>query len=423
MSENKFEISILEIPSDTDYWLIRAGSKAEFYEDFKHNNFIAVGSNDISLETLKDINKPYRVTDDILENKYKDIFFDKRLEDYKLKFPNENITDRKHGKDITRLKISSSHEATKAFKFVEKIKEKDIVIVPNEGSTHFLLGVVCSDVFEDEIPHVNLGFTDMEDDSSNFGYPISNFKKKRRVYWFKELRFEQIPDKMTWVKSTRQTIYNLNDYDVLINTLINSRFVYKDNFYYRIDVTTQKDISSYELFELQRLIVELSGEKVAKKIYQKTSVQSPGNIILQILSDATNIKYLLGIVAALVGDVEIKFGNYTFRIVGLLPRFLNRKHKNNILKEDERKQRLENDKLEEEVRGLSLDNDAKELEIQKNNTIEEIKKRISNLGLTNSDVGTSIPPEMQKHNLMYQKNSHEKSASLEETEKTTEDQS
>ncbi|WP_270755638.1 hypothetical protein [Ligilactobacillus ruminis] len=34
---------ILEIPDDSQYWLVRAGNNAEFYEAFRYNNFIAIG--------------------------------------------------------------------------------------------------------------------------------------------------------------------------------------------------------------------------------------------------------------------------------------------------------------------------------------------------------------------------------------------
>lgn len=411
MQKNKAELPILEIPLSTNYWLVRAGAKAEFYEDFKNNNFIAVGSNDIPLESLENINNPYRVTDDILENRYKEIFFDKRFEEYEANNFNENLSNEETAKQITRLKMSSSHEATKVFKFVEKVKNDDIVIVPNEGSSKFLLGIVCGDVFEDEIAHINLDFTEATDSNGNFGYPISNFKKKRRVYWIKEINFSQIPDKLTWIKSTRQTIYNLDDYATLINTLINSKFIYKENFYYKLDVTTQKEISSYEFFNLQKLIVEFASEDYAKKIYQKTNIQSPGSVILQILSDKDNIYTLMLVVGLLLGEADINYSGFKFHFYGVIPWFVNRKHRTILAKEEERKQKLENEKREAELEGIKLNNETTHIENEsKKLELEKTRSEISNLGLTDSEVGTLIPPEMQKHNLNLLKNSHEKPA-------------
>lgn len=66
---------ILNISRNAQYWLVRAGNNAEFYEDFQYNNFIAVGNNDILLSDLKDISPYYRINEDILEKQYKDIFF------------------------------------------------------------------------------------------------------------------------------------------------------------------------------------------------------------------------------------------------------------------------------------------------------------------------------------------------------------
>lgn len=73
---------ILNISNNSQYWLVRAGNNAEFYEDFQYNNFIAVGNNNISLLDLKDINSYYRVNEDILENQYKEIFFKNFLSNY-----------------------------------------------------------------------------------------------------------------------------------------------------------------------------------------------------------------------------------------------------------------------------------------------------------------------------------------------------
>ncbi len=95
----------------------------------------------------------------------------------------------------------------------------------------------------------------------------------------------------------------------------------------------------------------------------------------------------------------------------MIPWFVNRKHRTILAKEEERKQKLENEKREAELEGIKLNNETTHIENEsKKLELEKTRSEISNLGLTDSEVGTLIPPEMQKHNLNLLKNSHEKPA-------------
>ena len=68
------EADFLKIPDETKYWFVRAGVGAEFYQDFKYNNFIAIGDNDITLETLESIEDKYRGATDTHKSAYKKLF-------------------------------------------------------------------------------------------------------------------------------------------------------------------------------------------------------------------------------------------------------------------------------------------------------------------------------------------------------------
>lgn len=407
------DLTVLYIPNNTKYWFIRANTKAEFYDDFQYNNFIAIGDNDVSLSELKNIPKYDRVSKDILEAKYKQIFTNINIKKYEKihKDHPESALDRKE--HLTTIKRSSAIAASKAFKFVEEMQIGDIVLVPNNGTTKFMLGFITSEVFDSEIDHIVQNDLLEDTESSLTGYPVSNFEKKRRVFWIKEISRKELPDKLSWIINARQAVHNISENAKDINPLISSKYIFNNSFHARLGVTTTKKISSNELFQLQKVIVEIAKDK-SNEIFQRTSVQSPGQIILQTIQD--NWSYIVPIVSLLVGKISVPTKNGgTATVKGLIPYFFGKEHKLEIKdKETDIKAK------EEKIRGNKLDNDLKELKIKEkrlelnkkfrldNKSAQDInipdlsaedKEKLSNLGLTNADVGDEMTPESQMDNL------------------------
>lgn len=383
---------ILNISRNAQYWLVRAGNNAEFYEDFQYNNFIAVGNNNILLSDLKDISPYYRINEDILEKQYKDIFFKSFLSSYNNNENNRQKDRLTRQNDLNSLKRSSSIAASKVFNFVEKMAIGDFIIIPDRGSSKFLLGFILSEAFDEEINHITQ--ESVFDEMSEPGYTISNFQKKRRVFWIKEFMQKDLPDKLSWIRQTRQSIYNLTSDADQINPLIAANYIYNDEIYCRIGVTTTKQVNSKELFEFQKLIVDVADKK-ADKIHQKTNIQSPGFILLHTALD--NWKILAIIAASLFSNVTISSGNYSAKISGILPYFMERKFKKAMQNEQLRDAKLKNDLNEIKIKTEKLELQKKELELEKSKHKSEID--IQNLKLTNSEVGNEIPIEMQMDNL------------------------
>ncbi|MCC4421895.1 hypothetical protein LMB96_06040 [Limosilactobacillus reuteri] len=410
------DLTVLYIPDNTKYWFIRANTKAEFYDDFQYNNFIAIGDNDVSLSELKNIPKYDRVSKDILEAKYKQIFTNVNIKKYEEihKDHPESALDRKE--HLTTIKRSSAIAASKAFKFVEEMQIGDIVLVPNNGTTEFMLGFITSEVFDSEIDHIVQNDLLEDTESSSTGYPVSNFEKKRRVFWIKEISRKELPDKLSWVVNARQAVHNISENAKDINPLISSKYIFNNSFHARLGVTTTKKISTNELFQLQKVIVEIAKDK-SNEIFQRTSVQSPGQIILQTIQD--NWSYIVLIISLLVGKISVPIKNGgTATVKGLIPYFFGKEHKLDIKsKETDIKAK------EEKIRGNKLDNDLKELKVKEkilelnkkfkldNKSAQDInipdlsaedKKKLSNLGLTNADVGDEMTPESQMDNLNFE---------------------
>ena len=120
-------LSILEIPSDISYWLVRANG-GTYYEDFFLNNFISIGDNDITLNDLNNITNNNTDESKILQL-YKELYQSKRGK--------QNLNTQQ-----------IAHAASRTFKFVNEISIGDIVIVPSRRSERFVIGIVESDPFE-----------------------------------------------------------------------------------------------------------------------------------------------------------------------------------------------------------------------------------------------------------------------------------
>lgn len=390
--------NVLSIPDNTKYWLVRANSKAVFFNDFKYNNFIAIGDNYVKLSDLNRIPSVLRTTSDLLKNQYKEIFFNRNIKFHE-EFSNNNLEEN----ELKKIKRSSSIAASKAYKFIEKMQIGDVVIVPNERSSYFLLGIIISGPFDDDIHHVKLESTlDISDD---VGYQISSFEKKRRVFWIKEFSHNELPRKLSWIFKTRQTIYELTHFANEINPLLSLTYFYKDNFYTRINVTSKKPLSTDDFFNLQKTIRELSLQKSKSDIFQKIDIQSPGFISLNTILE--NWQVIMVIIGSLFGNVDIDVAGFKMHVKGIIPYFLGREHQKTM-------ELLEENIKEEEVRSKRDDNTLKELQIKKEQLQlkKELKatldfkkeyrqdKAIAKLDLTNSEAGNVIPIENQMDNLM-----------------------
>lgn len=427
---------VLFIPSDTKYWFVRADSKAKFYEDFKINNFIAIGGNEISMDTLFSIEPKDRVTFPLLENRYKSIFNNKYLDMALLDAENNHRT--LSVKEQTDLKRSSSVTSSNNYMFVEKMNIGDVVLVPYTSSKKFLLGVIISDVSEDPINRAAIGGDD--------DYVICDYKKKRRILWLKEILNKDLPDKLRWIQYAHQSVFDISSVGELINPLITPKYIYKEKFYYRIGVETTEPVSDDSFFGFQKVLHD--SKLPGTNIFQKSKVQSRGDFLLSVLQNDWGTLIAVG---------EMLFGNHSLgklKVTGIIPFLYNQYSKEarsarnaniaeNKLREEEANQKIqqlqskseldeinvEKAKLEVtrakvDIESISEDVKAKQIENTKNNRQQnnlnkiiqlnhhselretqsitpnkpdaETIKSIKAMKLTDAEVGDELPHQTQK---------------------------
>ncbi|QTD40636.1 hypothetical protein [Sporosarcina sp. Te-1] len=110
---------ILEIPKDTKYWLVRADG-GKFYDDFLLNNYIAISDDEITLDAINEFPQLNTDVGRTIEG-YKSLYKEK----YE-KWNNQQI----------------AHAASRTMKFIDEIKENDIVVVPSHRSSNLMAKAV-----------------------------------------------------------------------------------------------------------------------------------------------------------------------------------------------------------------------------------------------------------------------------------------
>lgn len=355
--ETGYKIPILEIPKDTKYWVIRANG-GEYYDDFFDNNFVAIGDDKITQKFLKEKQKQAGFHDlrsiEILKIIYEE------------KYP--ELKNQSHTVYSKRL-----------FHFMFEMKIGDIVIVPSRNSRCFLIGVVDSEMFD--------GFSYVED-SENTKIRPCPFIKRRKVTWIKEIDRASLPEKMYWVLSAHQTIFNVTEFSREVNSLLSFIVKYGDEVTASCFVSTKEGVSIKAWHELTSVLIDTTGDD-SDDIEMKIDVQSPGDISLSTMTESigdlfkilgnvvdpssitagTILAYSIILYAIGFGEVDVM----GFKLQGIHPYFFG-------------KGKLEREKLKAEIEGLKLQN-------------KKVSHEISNKKIIPSDPGKIIPMKKKKDSL------------------------
>lgn len=325
--------SILEIPDDTGYWLVRADS-GKYYEDFFLNNFIAISDNEITLEMISKYSHGSLVG--VTVEDFKDL--------YSKTYSNWSTQQ-------------IAHAVSRTQKFILEIKIGDLVIVPSKHSKNFLIGIITSDVFE---------VTEKEIASKvEVNYAISPFLKRRSVQWIKEISRNEISEKMYWILSAHQTVFNLEGNKETINQLLAPIYIQDGLCHGTIKISKQDGLNANEWYDLYSVIKEKSKD-TQDEIIIKTNVQSPGLIEFVTENAVTIVAVTTMLSGALWGQINVAGIN----VKGILPYF--QSHKKGNIEIEKAKKELE--MMDEDKKAKQLENERAQFELEKEREIWETKK-------------------------------------------------
>lgn len=159
-------------------------------------------------------------------------------------------------------------------------------------------------------------------------------------------------------------------------------YIYNGRVHMKINVNTKDPISTSTWYQYQKLLNRTIGQK-ENEVYQKTNVQSPGNIILETL--VSNWQYLALAGGALFFDVDVDIKGVKFKTHGalsfLLPGDKERKATQSI------KDSIEIEKDKELLKSMKLDNKLKELEVrEKGHLLAQLTSEKKNLVVESEEI-------------------------------------
>lgn len=366
--------SILEIPRDTGYWLVRADG-GKYYEDFFLNNFIAISDNEITLEKI--------------EEHIDESIAGLSIEHYKKIY-------RETYKGWTSQQIAQS--ASRTQKFLEDMKIGDVILVPSKKSSHFLIGVVSSSAFEvNESKLVS---------KIEVNYAINPYFKRRNVIWIKEVSRSEISEKLYWMLSAHQTIFNLKEYKNYINQLLSPIYIHDGYCHGTLKVSKEEGLNSDEWYDFYTLVKKIAS-KSSDKVVVKSNVQSPG--FIEMVTSFIDKPTAMALMTILGGTIftDVKIGNKTIR--GIIPYFLTLKVEKEKMKHEAKQMEVANLKVEKEIeildeerRSKQLENDLKQIEVERERERREkerleleAEKIIKQLQISSFDAGRTFEDRTQ----------------------------
>lgn len=325
--------SILQIPDDTGYWLVRADG-GTYYEDFFLNNFIAVSDNEITIDLIKENSNESLAgcTIEHIKNLYIETFSD---------WSSQQV----------------AHAASRTSKFIFDMKKGDLILVPSRNSKSFLLGIVTSDVYQ----------ISEDDIKSQIGvnYAVNPYLKRRDMKWLKEISRSEISDKLYWLLSAHQTIFNLQENKEQINQLLAPIYIQDGLCHGTIKISKEKGLTLNEWYDLYSVIREMS-QNTQDEIIIKTNVQSPG--LIEFVTD--NAVTIIAVMTMLSGILWGKINVGGISVQGILPYFLT--HKKERIEIEKAKKELEI--MNEDKKAKQLENERSQFELEKEREMWEIQK-------------------------------------------------
>lgn len=223
-------IDVGYVPDDCHYWFVRTQG-GRLFKEFCKESYIAVGWNDINIDTIKDFT-PYKSLYNVIEKYY----------------PHEQ-----------RKGLTTSHLNN----FVNKMQINDIVIIPSRGSQLLAFGIITSDAYEDT-------------NTSN-----CEFLKRRKVNWIKTYSIKELDPALSIIKYKEATISCVDKLSNLIDRHL-AGFLYKkgDLTTLVFDAGIDGDIPYINVSNFMNSLIKLVNDYYpdvpADEIYLKINMQSRG---------------------------------------------------------------------------------------------------------------------------------------------------
>jgi hypothetical protein len=368
-------LKIEEIKSNIKFWLVRTKSGI-FYEEFKANEFIAIGWNDIDKKLIDSLNYERKKGKKQFEYK-KNKIIEQIMENWGVS------------------KSVASQNLNKSDRLISEVKKGDIVMFPSKGSKEITFAYI-EEYFEKDISITKELEVEKRIESGNFDFLQEKcpYKKCRKIKVIKTINSSRIHPKLYEALISRHGISNINNYAEHILISIYTLYYWKNKISFAIRIEQKDAIDGFEFSKLMyntSKIIKASDENI--KLTTRINLNSAGlleyimshaNSIVDIMTNAALLSAISTIGIAFCGG---KYGDKT--INSLFDKFMQyKKLKSDLedaeLSRQEKRKSLEREDIKTESAKNQLKQDQLETKLKKEKLEQErIKTQIGEKILSN----------------------------------------
>ncbi|QLE63975.1 hypothetical protein LROSL1_1158 [Furfurilactobacillus rossiae] len=263
MSEDTEAIGILNIPTTTKYWLVRANG-GKYSTDFNENGFISLDHDEVTIKSIAHNDSPKTLNGET----------DIRLL-YQQKYPDKS----KHWQTTAAKQCSE---------FVYSMKTGDVVITPGKNTDYLSIGVIAGDPYDADRTVLNRK-AEMHK-SRLINYVVSENIKRRPVTWIKTIGRNSLPGELYWMLSAHQAVFDISKYDEHIDPLLFPLYQKADQLHLSVHTTTDADLT---LAQWRGITALGNTDEVenSDKILMQADVHCPG--VIQLIASVANQQALL----------------------------------------------------------------------------------------------------------------------------------
>lgn len=324
---------ILDIPSiknDTNFWMVRA-KRGFFFDEFIRNEFIAIGWNSVTKAMIS-----------------------------------QNFT--RSQSDRLKASIKATYDESKpgtslnkCIRFCYELKAGDIAVIVDNNRVAF---AYIGEYYEEQSPTLTVELEKEVHQQIEKANPNPNtdiftcpYIKRRKITLIKVLTADDTisPYLQSAIARNWHSLSDLNEYSDLVLSGCFDTYIFKDKLTVTFRVRTKDEINVLDLSNFVLCAAKLLSEDHPERVHVKTTLHSPGDIILQIGDFFQQNPLLLPICyMAIFGG---KIGNYEFNsLLGVIKGIVNHKYEKDKKKIELRKLSAEVDLAEQQALKQKLEN-------------------------------------------------------------------
>lgn len=328
--------SIPSIDKNTNFWMVRA-KRGFFFDEFLREEFIAIGWNLLSKSTLS-------VSLTSSQSKY----LKKRIK--------EVYNESKPGTALNKCE-----------RFCYQVKEGDIAVIVDNRRVAF---AKIGEYYESSDSNLTVELEKethekIEKANPNLDSFTCPYIKRRKISVIRILTADEAvsPYLQSAMARNWHSLSDLNEYAELILSGCFDTFLYKGRLTMTFRVTKRDDINVLDLASFVLNSAKIVSDNHPENVTVKTTLHSPGDIVLQIAQNLIENPISLGIVfIAIFGG---KIGQFEPNsLIGVVKDFINSKYEREKKAIELRKLKAEADSAEQEALSIKLENIKKSKELQ-----------------------------------------------------------